>query len=109
MNERVEEEDVCLSASNGHFSHSHGFVPFFRFQLFLRGLPHLTLYFEEPRDARRRQPDPQNEPNLYAITAQYPLPTTAHHQNQHDDEDDHHRVMSSAVVVSEREDNEEED
>jgi hypothetical protein len=40
----------------------------------LRGLPHLIQYMPKPRDARRLIPDPDNEPNFYAITKQYPLP-----------------------------------
>ena len=47
----------------------------FYHELFLRGLPHLTCYFGEPRDSRRKVPDPANEPNLTAITTRYPLPS----------------------------------
>jgi len=40
----------------------------------LRGLPHLAKYMPEPKDARRLIPDPENEPNFYAISKKYPLP-----------------------------------
>jgi len=40
----------------------------------LRGLPHLTKYMPEPKDARRLIPDPENELNFYAISKKYPLP-----------------------------------
>lgn len=40
----------------------------------LRGLPHLCPLFPEPKDARRLKQDPDNEPNFYEISKQYPLP-----------------------------------
>lgn len=40
----------------------------------LRGLPHLTKYMPEARDARRKLPDPENEPNFDAISQRFPLP-----------------------------------
>lgn len=40
----------------------------------LRGLPHLTKYMPEPKDARRLIPDPDNEPDFHGITLKYPLP-----------------------------------
>ena len=43
-------------------------------ELILRGCPHLTKYMPAPKDARRLIPDPENEPNFYAITHKYPLP-----------------------------------
>jgi hypothetical protein len=43
-------------------------------QFILRGLPHLTKYMPEPKDARRLIPDPDNEPDFYAISSKYPLP-----------------------------------
>ena len=46
----------------------------FHFQFMLRGLPHLAKYVPEPKDARRLIPDPENEPNFYAISKRYPLP-----------------------------------
>eukprot|EP00522_Entomoneis_paludosa_P010406 CAMPEP_0172445976 /NCGR_PEP_ID=MMETSP1065-20121228/5702_1 /TAXON_ID=265537 /ORGANISM="Amphiprora paludosa, Strain CCMP125" /LENGTH=227 /DNA_ID=CAMNT_0013196991 /DNA_START=89 /DNA_END=772 /DNA_ORIENTATION=+ len=52
-------------------------------ELFLRGLVHLTLYMDEPRDARRRLPDPANEPDLYAISQRFPLPATTAPDAQH--------------------------
>mmetsp|Transcript_14773 Transcript_14773/g.19332 ORF Transcript_14773/g.19332 Transcript_14773/m.19332 type:complete len:220 (-) Transcript_14773:138-797(-) len=46
-------------------------------ELFIRGLPHLAQYFDDPRDARTRLPDPGNEPDLYAISEKYPVPEVA--------------------------------
>ena len=43
-------------------------------ELFLRGLPHLIKYMAPPKDARRLIPDPDNEPNFYAISKQFPVP-----------------------------------
>lgn len=43
----------------------------------LRGLPHLCKYASEPRDARRRIPDPDHEPDFYELDLHHPLPTTA--------------------------------
>lgn len=40
----------------------------------LRGLPHLCKYMPKPKDARRLIPDPENEPDFYAISKVYPLP-----------------------------------
>ena len=40
----------------------------------LRGMPHLCKFMPEPRDARRLIPDPDNEPDFYAITKNFPLP-----------------------------------
>jgi len=45
--------------------------------LMLRGYPHLTKYMAPPRDPRRVNPDPENEPDFYAIDAKYPLPGNA--------------------------------
>jgi hypothetical protein len=39
----------------------------------LRGMPHLTVYMPEARDARRLIPDPENEPDLYKISVLYPV------------------------------------
>lgn len=44
-------------------------------QCFLRGLPHLCRYMPAPKDARRQIPDPDNEPDLSAISRLYPVPT----------------------------------
>jgi hypothetical protein len=41
----------------------------------LRGLPHLTQYMPEPKDARRLIPDPENEPDFYEISRHFPLET----------------------------------
>mmetsp|Transcript_10167 Transcript_10167/g.20994 ORF Transcript_10167/g.20994 Transcript_10167/m.20994 type:complete len:202 (-) Transcript_10167:114-719(-) len=46
----------------------------FYHEKFLRGIPHLTMYFEEPKNARRLIPDPANEPDFDAISAKYPIP-----------------------------------
>jgi hypothetical protein len=43
-------------------------------QYILRGLPHLVKYMPEPKDSRLLIPDPANEPDLYAISSEYPLP-----------------------------------
>ena len=44
-------------------------------ELFLRGLPHLLQYMVgPPTNARRRLPDPENEPDFDAISQKYPLP-----------------------------------
>lgn len=43
-------------------------------EFMLRGLPHLCKYMPEPKDARRLIPDPDNEPDLYTIGKQHPLP-----------------------------------
>lgn len=40
----------------------------------LRGLPHLTKYMPEAREARRKLPDPENEPNFDSISQRFPLP-----------------------------------
>lgn len=40
----------------------------------LRKLPHLTVYMPASKDARRLIPDPENEPDLSAISKQFPLP-----------------------------------
>jgi hypothetical protein len=40
----------------------------------LRGMPHLIKYMPESRDARRLIPDPENEPDFYAISKNYLLP-----------------------------------
>lgn len=39
----------------------------------LRGKPHLLKYMPEPKDARRLVPDPENEPDFYAIEKDFPL------------------------------------
>lgn len=43
-------------------------------QCMLRGLPHLTKYMPKPKDARRLIADPVNEPDFYAVSAEYPVP-----------------------------------
>lgn len=40
----------------------------------LRGLPHLCKFMPEPRDARRLLPDPEHEPDFYALAKRFPLP-----------------------------------
>jgi hypothetical protein len=40
----------------------------------LRGLPHLTKYMPEPKNSQRLIPDPDNEPDFYAISSKHPLP-----------------------------------
>ena len=40
----------------------------------LRSLPHLAIYMPRSRNARRLIPDPDNEPDLYAISEQFPVP-----------------------------------
>ena len=40
----------------------------------LRDMPHLTKYMPRAKDARRLIPDPDNEPNFYAISRVYPVP-----------------------------------
>lgn len=40
----------------------------------IKNMPHLTKYMPEPRDARRQIPDPDTEPELYKISAAYPVP-----------------------------------
>jgi hypothetical protein len=40
----------------------------------LRGLPHLTKYMPEPKNSHRLIPDPDNEPDFYAISSKHPLP-----------------------------------
>ena len=44
----------------------------------LKGRPHLCQYMPKRKDARRLVADPDNEPNFYKITEQFPLdlPTT---------------------------------
>mmetsp|Transcript_27329 Transcript_27329/g.57241 ORF Transcript_27329/g.57241 Transcript_27329/m.57241 type:complete len:334 (-) Transcript_27329:100-1101(-) len=43
-------------------------------ECFLRGMKHLLKYMPAGRDARRLMPDPDNEPDLYAISRVCPLP-----------------------------------
>jgi hypothetical protein len=40
----------------------------------LQGLPHLTKYMPEPKNSQRLIPDPDNEPDFYAISSKHPLP-----------------------------------
>jgi hypothetical protein len=40
----------------------------------LQGLPHLTKYMPEPKKSQRLIPDPDNEPDFYAISSKHPLP-----------------------------------
>jgi hypothetical protein len=40
----------------------------------LQGLPHLTTYMPEPKNSQRLIPDPDNEPDFYAISSKHPLP-----------------------------------
>mmetsp|Transcript_5226 Transcript_5226/g.10746 ORF Transcript_5226/g.10746 Transcript_5226/m.10746 type:complete len:338 (+) Transcript_5226:95-1108(+) len=54
-------------------------------ECFLRGMKHLLKYMPPGRDARRLMPDPENEPDLYAISRVCPLPeqvSTFDHQAQ---------------------------
>lgn len=37
-------------------------------------MPHLLLYCQEPIDRRKLLPDPENEPDFYAISGLFPLP-----------------------------------
>jgi hypothetical protein len=43
----------------------------------LRGLPHLLKYMPPGRDSRRLIPDPDHEPDFYAISRLFPLPPNA--------------------------------
>lgn len=43
-------------------------------ECFLRSMPHLLQYMPPGRDARRLMPDPDNEPDFYAISRVCPLP-----------------------------------
>ena len=49
-------------------------------QCFLRGLPHLSKYAPDQKDARRLIPDPENEPDLYKVSKTYPLPDSKDHE-----------------------------
>lgn len=40
----------------------------------LRGIPHLAKYMPDAKDARRLNPDPENEPSLEQISQLFPLP-----------------------------------
>ena len=53
-------------------------------ECFLRGLPHLLPYMKPGRDARRLLPDPDNEPDLYAISRLCPLPDQPVHKNKNE-------------------------
>ena len=53
-------------------------------ECFLRGLPHLLPYIPPGRDARRLLPDPDNEPDLYAISRLCPLPDHPVHKNKNE-------------------------
>jgi hypothetical protein len=43
-------------------------------EFMLRGLPHLCKYMPKSKDARRLIADPENEPNFYVVTKNFPLP-----------------------------------
>jgi hypothetical protein len=42
-------------------------------ECFLRNMPHLCKYMPDSKDARRQIPDPDNEPDLYEISEQFPF------------------------------------
>jgi hypothetical protein len=52
------------------------FLPGF-LQFFLRGLPHLCKFITVCKDGHKLKPDPKNEPDLYAISQKWPLPSQA--------------------------------
>lgn len=46
----------------------------FYHECFLRGLPHLTKYMPKYKEGRRLLPEPNTEPDLYAISATFQVP-----------------------------------
>jgi hypothetical protein len=69
----VRKQSIVTSCFNWCRCSSHPYSCLFP-QFILCGLPHLTKYMPEPKDSRRLIPDPDNEPNFYAISSEYPLP-----------------------------------
>lgn len=55
-----------LSQGKDRSAHYHEFM--------LRGMPHLSKYMPEPKEARHLTPDPEHELDFYAISRTYPLP-----------------------------------
>ncbi|KAI2510116.1 DNA binding protein [Fragilaria crotonensis] len=44
---------------------------------FLRGMPWLCKFMPQPKNARLLMPDPENEPDFYTLSKQFPLPDEA--------------------------------
>jgi len=72
--------EVCITMQVIFCLHFSKYLtrPFYSFnfkfvQFMLRGRPHLCKFMPKPKDARRLIPDPVNEPDFYAISAQDPL------------------------------------